>query len=370
MAINSSIGITGSVGSGGGNDPGDVSTVQIRLNELMNPPRKLLVEDGISGPLTRGMIRDFQRGVVGFRWPDGRVDTDGKTIRALNDPASEGIWGRFTPAPKPAPKGGGGGATTPKKPSGGGGGGTSIVDQLVETLAGTVAMTLAEKQILETMAEVLADEFTGANTPAGPGGLLSEAQLAKAKLSLKVMFKIGQVSLHVANGATAGATAAGFATASAAASALGVVMLTVGLVYALLKALGTGQRVYGCVACAYRMTFWVHQTRLPDRSQKVLDMHKAMGMDYMATWDNYVEAWAEGDKRGKSAIEHTVTELERKTGASRSDVIKCMRLILGSRSADTTCRQFLAVMGEAARLSDPQVANSLTHMAVNWEYGK
>lgn len=102
MPINSSIGIRGSVGQGGRNNMQDVMVIQQRLNDLMHSPRVPLKMDGRSGPKTEGMIRDFQKVVLGMTHPDGRVDPMGQTLRALNDPSSEGKWARmsfqFTPS--------------------------------------------------------------------------------------------------------------------------------------------------------------------------------------------------------------------------------------------------------------------------------
>lgn len=96
MAIYSSIGIQASVGKNGKNNTVDVITVQTRLNELMRYPRKKLTEDGKAGSKTIGMIRDFQKCVLNYRRPDGRVDANGKSHRALNDPASESKWAQMS----------------------------------------------------------------------------------------------------------------------------------------------------------------------------------------------------------------------------------------------------------------------------------
>ena len=100
MPINSSLYISGSVGAGGRNRKEDVSAVQQRLNALMHAPRQPLTVDGLSGPKTTRMIRDFQKNAVGFRRGDGRVDPDGKTIRALSDSASEGAWAKMSIPPQ------------------------------------------------------------------------------------------------------------------------------------------------------------------------------------------------------------------------------------------------------------------------------
>ncbi len=99
MPINQTIFITGSVGSGGANQSTDVMAIQRQLNGLMNPPRVQLAVDGRCGPKTCGMIADFQKSVLGLQRPDGRVDANGRTLAALNDPQSEGKWARMSMGP-------------------------------------------------------------------------------------------------------------------------------------------------------------------------------------------------------------------------------------------------------------------------------
>lgn len=101
--INSSIGITGSVGRFGNNEFLDVKTVQTRLNALMGTSRKELVPDGKVGSKTIGAIKDFQASVVRLRHPDGRVDPANRTINALNDPNSASVWQRMCIPPEAHP---------------------------------------------------------------------------------------------------------------------------------------------------------------------------------------------------------------------------------------------------------------------------
>ena len=101
--INSCIGISGSVGRFGKNEMFDVKTVQTRLNALMGSSRKTLAVDGKIGSKTIGTIKDFQASVVRLRCPDGRVDPDNRTIRALNDPNSASIWQRMCIPPQANP---------------------------------------------------------------------------------------------------------------------------------------------------------------------------------------------------------------------------------------------------------------------------
>ncbi|MGE0755913.1 MAG: peptidoglycan-binding protein [Pirellulaceae bacterium] len=78
--------ITKSVGKAGINLYQDVRTVQELLNAHMTrlSPLRALVTDGKVGPMTIGAIEEFQRRVVGMRFPDGRVDPNGQTLQALN----------------------------------------------------------------------------------------------------------------------------------------------------------------------------------------------------------------------------------------------------------------------------------------------
>lgn len=77
--------ITNSVGHGGTNLPADVVTVQRLLNDHISEltPLKKLVEDGKVGPKTIHMIEEYQRRVLHFESPDGRVDPNGRTFKAL-----------------------------------------------------------------------------------------------------------------------------------------------------------------------------------------------------------------------------------------------------------------------------------------------
>lgn len=104
MPINSTINILGTVGRRGKNSLNDVRAVQTRLNDFTRPPRSFLKVDGKCGPATESVIADFQRVVCGSVNPDGRVDPGGKTLTALNNPASEGKWlgmSLASPAPRP-----------------------------------------------------------------------------------------------------------------------------------------------------------------------------------------------------------------------------------------------------------------------------
>ena len=90
--VSPSIGISGSVGVGGQNQVADTTLIQGLLNRAR---RRLieanihferfrsLVEDGDCGPKTKSAITIFQRDVLKFSEPDGRVDPGGRTIQAL-----------------------------------------------------------------------------------------------------------------------------------------------------------------------------------------------------------------------------------------------------------------------------------------------
>ncbi|MCX2783514.1 hypothetical protein OQJ46_11015 [Microbulbifer thermotolerans] len=81
--------LTGSVGFRGQNFRDDVRLVQELLNRATRVPWTLLAVDGLAGPNTINRIKDFQRNVVGFSKPDGRVDVGGRTWRSLARYAEE-----------------------------------------------------------------------------------------------------------------------------------------------------------------------------------------------------------------------------------------------------------------------------------------
>ena len=77
--------ISRSVGTGGINLKNDVLVVQQLINANIGKivPLRPLSEDKRIGPATIGAIREFQSRVVRLRTPDGRVDPNGKTHKAL-----------------------------------------------------------------------------------------------------------------------------------------------------------------------------------------------------------------------------------------------------------------------------------------------
>lgn len=74
-----------SVGNNGRNISSDVITVQNLLNAKIGQLKPLLrlKTDGKSGPLTIGLIKEYQERILGHKWPDGRVDPMGKTLASL-----------------------------------------------------------------------------------------------------------------------------------------------------------------------------------------------------------------------------------------------------------------------------------------------
>lgn len=86
------LGVSQSVGVGGNNKYSDVKLVQTLLNlararmkeaQIAFENFQVLVEDGDCGRFTKRAITIFQRDVLGFSEPDGRIDPGGKTIRSL-----------------------------------------------------------------------------------------------------------------------------------------------------------------------------------------------------------------------------------------------------------------------------------------------
>jgi hypothetical protein len=84
--MNVTTNIQASVGRGGVNRPEDVRRVQQLLNANLSklaPGTAPLVIDSKIGPKTIAAIDDFQRRALKFAHPDGRLDPNGKTLRAL-----------------------------------------------------------------------------------------------------------------------------------------------------------------------------------------------------------------------------------------------------------------------------------------------
>lgn len=95
------MGIGASVGKGGVNELADVIVVQHLLNGWLAATRQELVPTtGVCGPLTIDAIKTFQSRVLGAASPDGRVDAEGNTWKALKAGTPAPIP---TPAPRPSP---------------------------------------------------------------------------------------------------------------------------------------------------------------------------------------------------------------------------------------------------------------------------
>src|SRR5574341_516022 len=75
--------IKASVGRGGINQAEDVRLVQQLLNKHRPASPKPLSVSGAVDSETIAAIEDFQKRIVNLAAPDGRVDPDGKTFKAL-----------------------------------------------------------------------------------------------------------------------------------------------------------------------------------------------------------------------------------------------------------------------------------------------
>ncbi len=200
MPIMQTIFISGSVGQGGTNAPADVMAVQRQLNGQMNAPRQKLTVDGRCGPKTIAMITDFQSVVAGIRTRDGRVDPGGKTLAALNSPASEGKWAGMSMAP-----GGGGGYTpAPAAPVYGGGGGGGQMPSIPANI-----YTAQEISVLQALYAKIAEVHS--RKPASDvldDMIKNEVQAAKALLAVQGVAQYGGELLEgMANMSRAGFSA-------------------------------------------------------------------------------------------------------------------------------------------------------------------
>lgn len=96
--------IRASVGQRGVNKSADATVVQQLLNRQSNPAYTFgpIDVDGQVGPQTISAITTFQRKVVRFSNPDGRVDPGGRTLRELEQGAARNP-SPAPPKPKPTP---------------------------------------------------------------------------------------------------------------------------------------------------------------------------------------------------------------------------------------------------------------------------
>jgi hypothetical protein len=81
--------LTASVGRAGINHPDDVRTIQTLLNKNRSLGQSLIAANGLMNAETIAAIEEFQRRVVNLQNPDGRVDPDGKTLKALDAGGSQ-----------------------------------------------------------------------------------------------------------------------------------------------------------------------------------------------------------------------------------------------------------------------------------------
>lgn len=121
------VSISSSVGYKGVNKRTDTETIQRQINKFIGQlsPLKPLVTDGVVGSLTIGAITEFQKRIVGFANPDGRVDPGGQTLAALCKPPGTGntIGDLWPPTCWPGLPGAPGNPHAPGPGNGGGGGG-------------------------------------------------------------------------------------------------------------------------------------------------------------------------------------------------------------------------------------------------------
>ncbi len=343
MPINSSIGIFGSVGKNGTNNAQDVRAVQQRLNDLMRPPRIPLAVDGKSGSKTRSMIRDFQRSVLAFRWPDGRVDPIGKTIVALNDPESEGIWARMSIPPD-----------TPDKPDTPSGGNKTSdeTDEIIDDLKAEFGMSEGEEKAMRNLiAELLKGNHPEGPTTADKVG--SYGRLAFQALRGGLVFAAANSTLWVV---------AAFLNMAAP-----FVMLY-GFLKALDKSMESGSRVYGAVGAAYATAYWVHGGLKPYGCQTLINRNKANPPQWQQKPENMEKCWRAGWKSAWDAMEKMCADEARRAGCSVDEMRKALKMFMGVNSAAKIARSSLEQIAKDLRLKDPNVADVVGRLANELNY--
>jgi len=343
MPIYSSIGIIGSVGKNGKNDPADVRAVQQRLNDLMNPPRVRLAVDGKCGRLTRGMIRDFQRSVLEFRWPDSRVDPAGKTIVALNDPASEGKWARMTIPPDEP--------DTPHTP-GGGGGTKDPVEEIMEELKAEFSMTPSEEA---TMRKIVKESLKGVR-PGGP--TTAEKVGANSRLAFTALRNV-LVFSSANSGAWVLAQYLGFAAPF---------VMFYGFLKVLGKSMQSGSRVYGAVGAAYATAYWVHGGMKPFGCRTLIERNKSKPEEWRQNPETMEKCWREGWKAAWEGMEKSCREAAGRAGVPVDRMREALKMALGTVPAVEIARTALKQIAKELRYTDPNVSDTVRLLSDELRY--
>lgn len=371
MPINSSIAIFNSVGLGGDNVKFEVETVQQRLNELMSAPRVPLDIDGATGSKTIKMIRDFQKSVCKFKNPDGRVDITGKTILALNDPASEGIWAKMSipPAKDPVQQ------SVDKK--------TGEIDeenpypstpkQAVKVAVGRIAaeqvMTNQQKVILERLLFDLFKAQSGGFTVIGPGGMTKQ-QFDEWIDTAKKVFNVTRAALTILGPEVLPVALVAFN--GVLSMALPFVMFA-GFVGLLSKAMSSDERIYKAISIAYTMVHWAEDTAVKVRPQSC-----KIFLTRMQNNTNFTEydrrelrrAWSEGQTAVMLGTHKTVSRIAGSTPHSYYEVDKILRKILGAADQTRLARFILRGLADKfEKKGDWNVANSIRLHAEERVYG-
>lgn len=362
MPIYSSIGITASVGRSGQNRAQDVVAVQQRLNDLMHSPRIPLVVDGQSGPKTRGMIKDFQKSVLGFRWPDARVDPAAKTIIALNDPSSEGIWAQmsipeFPPDPGLQPEEddekGKGGAITKQ----------DVIDSTIDKIKATQSITSQEETYYRQILEDIWKANKGAYTDGG-AGLTVEQREKLITIGLNG-FKIVKMSLTFAAAGSAAATVFGYM------SMLAPFLMVYGFYRALGHAMDSGARVYGGISMAYYTTYWVFGGMKPVSCPTFVKRNEEAPEQWRTDPDKLETHWRKGQKDARRGLEEYCKSVAAKTGTTQAEAEAVFKAALRIGKPSMLARALLTDISKKARAEgDHNVANVLKLFADELIYPK
>ena len=353
----SSISIGASVGRIGRNNKPDVTKVQGRLNDLMIAPRKLLVVDGIGGWKTRSMIADFQKNAADFRWPDGRVDTGGRTLNALNDKVSAEMWAGTSNSTIPVVPGNedDGKGDPPRRIL------NPIEEAMDEIRNGRTLSATEEKvyrAVITAMWEAEKNNLVSAGGTLTPAG--SKMWLTVAKGSVK---GVGSLIMSEAAMGTA------LMTAGVSMVVLGIVISIVGSLMALDNAMETDERVYEMVGRAYATTAWAKGRGTPKSSPNMLNRIKSVDGEHHDPED-FERAWTKGTTAAWAAISRALEDKARKAGVAKTELTR--QILTLSKKDDSTkiAKSVMRDLAKQLRNRDPYVAIQLEahSKSGSWSY--
>lgn len=322
----------GSVGQGGANRFSDVTAVQRRLNQLLAAPRTPLNVDGIAGPKTLRLIRDFQKCVVRMPRPDGCIEPNGHTARALNDPASSQAWKQM-PIPQDQVM-----AATPEAP------GASnprnereAVQAAIDHIRSSTYLPPGLDPIVRKLLSDVWGAHHGGTTGIAPSGL-SEKALKQWLKQSKTVIEVASAAFSIASMNTA------FWTSDSIAGFISPVLERCAFEEPLARMENRGNCVYAAIAMAYLFTSWSGKGWKPVSCSTFLRHNDKKAKEERLDPAELDRHWQAAQEFAADAIESYCEEAASRCGYSAADARTAMRTVLSTIDEARMARSVLLIL--------------------------